>query len=155
MGNNNDCCSDCNERNNKMVTRLDRQDMTPNEMSQSPISSKKTDEGLKNSMLDSLRNTYKSNYLKDVEETLNLRKTKGKSEGSVLSKYEKCDNIMIDSFLNDNGSWISMREEKILINRIKVSSSLLKDLKFEGIKICVCIFFIFYIKNIYCLDNVT
>lgn len=86
MGNNNitsECCSDRNEREQKMVGRFERPEFYNQKLTQSsPI----YPNHLANSSLNQLRQTYDKDFLKDVENTLLIRKSKGgKSFGSQTS----------------------------------------------------------------------
>ena len=135
MGNNNitsECCSDRNEREQKMVGRFERPEFYNQKLTQSsPI----LQNPLANSSLNQLRQTYDKDFLKDVENTLLIRKSKGgKSLGSQTSynvnKYPglsersgresstfgDVEKIQILSVQNQNSLTVYLKKEEISHN---------------------------------------
>ena len=127
MGNNNitaECCSDRNQREQKMAGRFERPEFYPDHSKSTPSLLPKK---LENSMLDPLRKTYDKDLLKDVENTLNIRKSKGRSlvteksnlpiKSRILSERSRC------------GSSTFGDCDKIKILTLEKSNSIMKFLK--------------------------
>ena len=135
MGNNNitsECCSDRNEREQKMVGRFERPEFyNQKPMQSSPI----LQNHLANSSLNQLRQTYDKDFLKDVENTLLIRKSKGiKSLGSQTnynvnqypglsersgresSTFGDIEKIQILSVQNQNSLTVYLKKEEISNN---------------------------------------
>lgn len=126
MGNNNiasECCSYRKDRENMMMSRFDRQDLykSPNKSVSTPQ--------LENSMLDPLRKTYDKNFMTEVEKTLNLRKSKGKS---ILSEANCTNNNPRRKLLSERsacGSSTFGDCEKIKMIKIDRPITLIKHLR--------------------------
>ena len=135
MGNNNitsECCSDRNEREQKMVGRFERPEFYNSKpMQSSPI----LQNPLANSSLNQLRQTYDKDFLKDVENTLLIRKSRGgKSLGSQTSynvnqypglsarsgressTFGDVEKIQILSVQNQNSLTVYLKKEEISNN---------------------------------------
>jgi hypothetical protein len=126
MGNNNitaECCSDRNQREHKMAGRFERPEFSNNISQSTPtlLSSK-----LENGMLDPLRKTYDKTFLQDVENTLNFRKSKGKSMNSEVSNNLK---NKILSERSGCGSSTFGDCDKLKIVTVEKSNSIMKYLK--------------------------
>jgi len=139
MGNNNitsECCSDRNERQQKMVGRFERPEFYNQKPAQSTPNLNETQ--LANSSLEPLRQTYDKTLLREVENTLLMRKSKGKSLGSHISESVPKNHILTER--SGCGSSTFGDIEKIKIMTIETQNTLMKYLKKEVISSTVHFF---------------
>lgn len=131
MGNNTngltECCSNRLERENKMATRYER----PEFYQKAPPDLNLPNPKLENTSLDPIRQSYNKSYLLDVENTLNSRRSKGKSNHSDASNFISKKQIL---FSDKSVCSSTLGEEeifKIKMVRVEKPNSLIKILKKE------------------------
>ena len=141
MGNNNitaDCCSDRAQRENKMASRFERPEFyQTGHITSAPLLQQQPK--LANSMLDPLRKTYDKTFLKDVENTLNIRKSKGRSLGTEVSNFQK-KNLLSER--SGCGSSTFGDYDKIKIVKLEKANSIMKYLRKDDYSNTVCNFFL-------------
>lgn len=128
MGNNLECCSDRNARENKMNNRFQRTETNLLIPYLSKSQSDQPEKSLKNEMLDNMRHTYQHPNKKITRLNSNV-----KSDGSNLSKFKENNNYQTqESMLREISIYSTKSNEikdTIFISRLNKNNSIISDIK--------------------------